>query len=120
MKEFTQTSSKKVWLIFILTFVALTFFKIGYGLGFALGVITSVVNLKLLIYQIDQMMFFKKFNAWIGIPFYIFKSFIYVLPMIASLLWPEWFNLYTVVGGLLSPKFLFYFNELLLKKETHD
>lgn len=119
MKELTQSSTKGYWIAFGLIMVSLTIINISYGIGYGLGVLTSIISLKVLIYQIDQMMFFKKFNAWIGIPLYMLKSIMFVLPMVAAILWPNWINLFATVAGLLSPKFMFYITELFLKKESH-
>lgn len=120
MKELTQSSTKGFWIAIGIITIILTILNKSYGLGYALGIVTSVLNLKLLVYQIDQMMFFKKFNAWIGIPLYMLKSFMFVIPMVAAILWPHWINLFAAVAGLLSPKFMFYINELFLKKETGE
>ncbi len=119
MKELTQSSTKGFWIATGLITLSLTIINISYGIGYGLGIITSLLSLKLLVYQIDQMMFYKKFNAWIGIPFYILKSFLFVIPMVAAILWPNWINLFAAVAGLLSPKLMFYISELLIKKESH-
>lgn len=119
MNELTQSSTKGYWIAMGIITIILSVINMTYGIGYGLGVLTSVLSLELLVYQIDQMMFFKKFNPWIGIPFYILKSFLFVLPMLAAILWPNWINLFAVVAGLLSPKFIFYIKELFFKKESH-
>lgn len=118
MHELLRTSSKVYWVIIVSISLILLLIKITLGLGYIIGIATSTLSMKLLITQIDQMFFYKKFNAWIGIPLYILKSFLFTLPMTISIVWPQWVNLYAVVAGLLSPKFIFYIQEFIFKKET--
>lgn len=120
MKELIQNPTKGYLIAFGLITVILSLIKLSYGIGFILGIVFSIININVLISQINQMMFEKKFNPWIGIPLYMLKTFILVIPMFLSVLYPNWINLFAVVGGLLSPKLKFYIDELFLKKENHD
>ncbi len=120
MKELLKSSTKAYLIAMGLIAICLSVINKSYGLGYLLGILTSLFNLQLLINQIDQMLFEKKFNAWIGIPLYMLKSILFVVPMVLAIIWPDWLNLFAVVAGLLSPKFIFYINELFIKKEQHD
>jgi hypothetical protein len=93
---------------------------VSYAFGFIMGAITSMINLEVLVHQVDSLLFYKKFNPWIGIPIYILKSLSFMLPLTIALMWSKWFNLFAVIAGLLSIKVLFYSQEFIFKKALHD
>lgn len=120
MKDLFNKNTRWILMTYTIVILALGFIDLSYAFGFLIGSLTSIFNLEVLVHQIDNMLFHKKFNPWIGIPIYILKSLSFILPLSIALMWPKWFNLFAVIAGLLSIKILFYAQEFIFKKELHD
>lgn len=96
----------------------LLFINKAYGLGFLIGVIISMVNMFLIEIYSRQILSQQEYRSFPGFLFYLFRSFLLVIPFILTLVWPEFVNVFAAVMGILYFKIILFSTVMIQRREA--
>jgi len=102
----------------ILITLFLLFINKAFGIGFLLGVIISLVNMVLIEIYSHQILSQKEYRSFPGFLFYLFRSFLLVIPFILTLVWPDFVNVFAAVMGILYFKIILFGSVLIQRREA--
>jgi len=96
----------------------MSLYKISFGLGFLSGMLISIINTLLLEYYTWKILSTRDYRAFSGFIFTLFRNFLLMVPFIFSLKWPNAFNIFTAVFGVLYFKIILFGSVFYPKKEA--
>lgn len=111
------TKKNLVLLIGALLTLILYFIDKGYGLGFLAGLIISIINTQLIEGYSYRILAVREYRSFPGFLFYLFRSFLLVIPFILTLIWPEYINIFAAVFGILYFKIVLFASVLTQGRE---
>lgn len=111
---------KKNYVLLFGALITLTLLLINkaYGLGFLSGLVISIFNTWLIEGYSYRILASREYRSFPGFLFYMFRSFLLVVPFILTLVWPELINVFAAVFGILYFKILLFASVLIQKKEA--
>jgi len=118
MNTLFGNKTKIVYGVGLLIGALMSLYKISFGLGFLSGMLISIINTLLLEYHTWKILKLRVYRSFSGYLFYLFRSFLLVIPFILALKWPESFNVFTAVLGVLYFKIVLFGSVLYPKKEA--
>lgn len=97
--------------------VILALFELSYGIGFACGILFSVVQLLRSSIYIGNMLHFQEKRGFGAYLFFTSGIFFLCIPMALGIIFPTYVNLYAAVAGTLFLKFLMFAVEIFAIKK---
>lgn len=91
-------------------------FKLNLGVGFVLGLTTSLFHQLLFVQYVDKIIFEEKFSVFTFIIGYLFRFIVLAFAVGAAFIFPDYVSVYGVIFGLFVLKLWLYVKELALKK----
>jgi hypothetical protein len=97
---------------------ALGVYQLSYGLGFIAGLMVSIMSLTLIESYTDRLLKSREYRPFPGFLLYLLRSLILIVPFALALRWPNLFNVFTGVAGILYFKLILFGSVLLPTKEA--
>lgn len=112
--------NKKNIVLFGGVFITLVLFafKVEYGLGFFIGMVISMINTWLIEGYSYRILATREYRSFPGFLFYLFRSFLLVIPFILTLIWPQFVNVFAAVSGILYFKMILFGSVLFGRREA--
>ena len=92
---------KKVLLTALAIGLSLIIWHVSYGVGFALGVAVSLINLMRLESYTEELFHYRKFNSFFGTLFFLFGQMVLLIPFVLAFFYPMWVNVIAAAAGAL-------------------
>lgn len=96
--------------------VVLALIDLTYGIGFACGILASVIQLVRSSMYIGNILHFQQKRGFGAYLFFTSGIFFLCVPMILGIFYPNWVNLYAAMAGTLFLKYLMFATEILFSK----
>lgn len=93
-------------------------YRMSYGLGFLIGLGTSLINTGLISAYVDRVLSSRDYRPFPGILLYLLRSLILMFPFALVLKWPDYINVFCAVAGILYFKAILFGSVLLPRKEN--
>lgn len=92
---------KQILLLALAITLGLMFWSPSIGIGFALGVTASAINLIRLESYTEELFHYRKFNKFFGYLFFMFGQMVLLVPFALAFFYPQWVNVLAAAAGAL-------------------
>jgi len=93
-------------------------YRLSFGIGFLIGLGTSMINTGLISVYVDRVLTSRSYRVFPGILLYVLRSMILMFPFALVLKWPNYVNVFCAVAGILYFKAVLFGSVLLPRKEN--